>query len=236
MTVVEKPDYVWEAERDKYVAEADAARADARLKNAQALDTELESEKTRAQVEKVLREYGKEMCSDEHHCVYQFHGSVGESSVEKCINQLRIWMRQDQDAPLKRDITIWFNSPGGAVIDGMALFDYIQMVRRAGHHVTTGAIGYAASMGGILLQAGDHRVMTEESYIMLHEIAAGAMGKIGEIEDTVAFLEMIMKRVVKIFAERSGMSEARVKKGMTRKDWWIDSTQALKLGLVDQVI
>ena len=84
------------------------------------------------------------------------------------------------------------------MIDGMALFDYIQQVKAMGHHVTTGCMGYAASMAGILLQAGHRRVMGRESYVLIHEVAAGAAGKIGEIEDTVEFLKKIEDRVLDI--------------------------------------
>ena len=249
---VEKPPEIWaaearkiDAEIKKLEAEACAAKSESKLKQAEARkqiaeaeDAELEVKKTRRQVEKILYEYEKELCEDEHHHVYRFTGSVGEQSVGKCMDQLRIWMRQeDHLAPEdKSKIEIWFNSPGGGVIEGMALFDFIQMVRRSGHHVTTGTIGYAASMGGILLQAGDERIMGAEAYILIHEISAGAVGKMGEIEDQVKFMELIMKRVVNIFAERTSMSPQRIKSGMKRKDWWIDSTEALKLGLVDKVI
>jgi len=173
----------------------------------------------------------KELATDEKHHLYRFVGSVGESSVRTCINQLEQWHRLDRGC----EIEIEFFSPGGEVISGMALFDRILQLRRQGHHVATTAAGYAASMGGILLQAGDHRAMHRESYLLLHEISAFARGKLPEMEDEIEFMKMIEKRVLRIFSERSKLSAASIKTRWRRKDWWLDSDEALKFGFVDEV-
>jgi ATP-dependent protease ClpP protease subunit len=119
----------------------------------------------------------------------------------------------------------------------MALFDVLQELRGKGHHITTGTYGWAASMAGILLQAGDLRYCGTESYILIHEVSSFAMGKIGEIEDEVTFLNMMTARVINIFVKRSGgkLKESVLKKNWNRKDWYVDSTQALELGIVDEV-
>ena len=84
---------------------------------------------------------------------------------------------------------------------------------------------------------GDVRVMGRESYLMIHEISAGAGGKIGEINDAVKFYERVCERVVDIFVSRSGgkCSRAQFKKNWNRADWWIDSAEALRWGFVDAV-
>ena len=73
----------------------------------------------------------------------------------------------------------------------MDLFDYIQELRRDGHYVTTSARGMAASMAGILLQAGGHRVMGREAQVLIREVSSFAIRKVGEIEDEVTLLKSL---------------------------------------------
>ncbi|KKL73620.1 hypothetical protein LCGC14_2073140, partial [marine sediment metagenome] len=171
------------------------------------------------------------LAGNKFHRVYAFNDPVASSSVGSCISQLNIWTRTDP----KCDIEIIFNSPGGGVIDGMALYDYFQALRRAGHKLTTVTFGMAASMAGILLQAGDVRVIGAESYVLIHEISTMAVGKIGELEDVVEFTKKIQNRVLKILASRSHKPVGYFEKHWRRQDWWLDSSECLKLGIVDEV-
>ena len=172
-----------------------------------------------------------ELSSNEHHRVYLFSGAVSDASVKLCMVRLTQWHRLYPGQPIK----IVFTSGGGSVIDGMALFDYIQELRREGHLVTTATLGLAASMAGILLQAGDIRVMGKEAWLMIHEASFGAQGKTGEVEDTVEWIKKVQDRVLDIFAARSDMTKAQIKAKWLRKDWWISSDEALKLGLIDKI-
>jgi ATP-dependent Clp endopeptidase proteolytic subunit ClpP len=220
----------------KAEAEAEHALAQARLATAQALEAEAEAEITAHRLAKAREEERGRVQSDEHHRVYQFSTDVSSASAAACMSTLRRWHRLDPTC----DIEIVFNSPGGSVIAGMGLFDQIKRLSLRGggsHRVTTGICGYAASMAGILLQAGDHRWMGAESYLMIHEISAGTGGKIGEIKDDVKFYEAICARVVGIFVDRSGgkITKARFQKAWQRTDWWLLSDEALKLGFVDEV-
>jgi ATP-dependent Clp endopeptidase proteolytic subunit ClpP len=161
---------------------------------------------------------------------------VSASTVTACVRQLMLWDRLDPTC----DIDIIFNSPGGSVIHGMALFDQIVSLSKRGggkHKVTIGTMGLAASMAGILLQAGDHRWMGKQSYLMIHEISAGTGGKIGEMADDIKFYEAVCARVVDIFVERSGKKISRKDfvKNWERIDWWILSDEAKQLGFVDEV-
>lgn len=220
----------------KTLAEAEAAHADARLKTAQASEAELDLELARIKARKVHEDEAARVQSDEHHHVYQFVGPVSDASAAAAMATLNRWHRLDPTC----DIEILFYSPGGSVIAGMALFDRInQLSLRGGgtHRITTGITGWAASMAGILLQAGDHRWMGKESYLMIHEISAGTGGKIGEIKDDVKFYEAICARVVNIFVDRSGgkITKPRFIKSWQRQDWWLLSDEALKFGFVDEV-
>jgi ATP-dependent Clp endopeptidase proteolytic subunit ClpP len=223
------------AEADKAIAEAETARALSRLHIANAREAEAQAEKHEIELTAAREKELSRQHSDYHKRLYQFSGTVERASVNACMSQLREWDRLDPSC----DIEVIFNSPGGSVIDGMALFDLlVRLSLRGGgsHKVTIGAQGYAASMAGILLQAGDVRWIGAQSYLMIHEISAGASGKIGEITDAVKFYDAICARVVDIFVERSGkISKAKFIAGWLRTDWWLMSDAALKLGFVDEV-
>ncbi len=208
----------------KLNAEADHALAETKIAEAQAVAAEI----GQRDLERKEVDY---LAGNKFHKVYAFNDPVSSSSVGACISQLNIWTRTDPEC----NIEIIFNSPGGGVIDGMALYDYFQALRRAGHKLTTVTFGMAASMAGILLQAGDVRVIGAESYVLIHEISTGAIGKIGEIEDVVEFTKKIQKRVLAIFALRSKKPVSYFEKHWRRKDWWLDSDECVKLGIVDEV-
>ena len=205
--------------------------ADARKANAEAYAFELEGAVGDLQLAGAVRMEAERLASDKYHHVFNYVGVIDQNSVSICMSALTTWDRLDPNC----SIEIVFNSPGGSVMAGMALFDHIQEIRRAGHKVTTVSNGYAASMAGILLQAGDVRVIGKESYVLIHEISTGAVGKIGELEDVVEFVNKIQDRVLNIFADRSKKPAGYFKKRWTRKDWWLNSDECLEIGFVDKV-
>jgi ATP-dependent Clp endopeptidase proteolytic subunit ClpP len=157
--------------------------------------------------------------------------SLQPLSVKYAIDRVTEWFRDDPEAPIE----IVINSGGGSVFAGLALFDYLQMIRGAGCAVTTTAVGMAASMAGILLQAGSTRVMSEHAYLMIHEASTSTWGKISELRDEVELIDKLEERMLAILAERSTMSAKQIKAKCARRDWWIDSREALKLGFVDEI-
>src|ERR1035437_7057604 len=127
--------------------EAAKSKAEALKLAAETKEVDLRLIKARYDVEREEEKRKKELASDEHHHTYYFKGGVDLSSVDKCLDQLRIWNHTDDEPG---ELTIKFFSPGGSVMPGMALFDEISAMRQDGWHVTTMCRGYAASMGGIL--------------------------------------------------------------------------------------
>ena len=211
------------AETDKITTEALGGRALVRQAEAMALAAEISADT-------VKRENDYNNAGDAYHHVYQFTTEVTGSAVSACIDRLSRWSRMDPACAIE----VIFNSPGGAVIPGMALFDYLLSLR-ANHHLTTVALGHAASMAGILLQAGTERVMGKEAWLLIHEISFMAVGKIGDVEDTTDWAKRICERVVQIFADRSKLSAKQIESRWKRKDWWLSSDECLKLGFVDAV-
>jgi ATP-dependent Clp endopeptidase proteolytic subunit ClpP len=225
----------------KYKAEAEKFAAEARKANTEAAQSECALEDQQIDLRQKQRIETELLALDTYNFTYRFSSGVDDSTVKTCIDKLTFWHRTNATAPIE----IIFNSPGGSVFAGMDLFDYIQDLKVT-HDVTTTARGYAASMGGILLQAGTKRVMGKEAYILIHEVSTWAGGKVGEIEDEYNFLRKISERVVNIFADRAKqaganntathpITAAQVRKNWNRTDWWLDSTEALKLGIVDEV-
>ena len=209
-----------EAETRKLTAEAIAA----------------EAYQIRAQIAAEQAQFDQRVAhaSDSWNHVYNFVGAVDKNSVFECQYALSRWHRMDPAKPIE----IVFHSPGGSVFDGMALFDYIQHVRRGGVTINTSTRGMAASMGGILLQAGDYRTMGRESHILIHEIGSVVVGKLSAVKDEAAFMQRISDRVVDIFVERTGgkLSARTIKSKWKKTDWWISSDEALALNLVDEVV
>lgn len=172
-----------------------------------------------------------ELSKDDYHYVYRFTGSVDGSTVQACIDKLSTWHRTDPACPM----TLVLNSPGGAVVPGFALWDFLEEFKAAGHHLTTVARGYAASMAGILLQAGDIRVMGAQASLLIHEGSFGAGGSVAQVEDQVEWVKKLHERILDIFAARSKLSKPQLRRRWHRKDWWLTSDEALKYGFVDEV-
>lgn len=247
-------------ERDRYAAEAEKFRAEAKKLE---IEAKLAEQRQKAELlhaatlqrmvddEAYIRNLSRlqaertwqiEQSKDVYHHIYRFNSVVGESSVKNCMDNLLLWHRTEPGC----DIEIIFSSPGGSVIDGLVLFDFIGELRDHGHRVTTSTYGMAASMAGILLQAGDKRIMHKEAWLLIHEISFGTGGSMGTVEDTVEWLKGIQDRILDIFAARCAqakkngtatkpLTKGQLEKGWRRKDWWISSDNALTLGLVDEV-
>lgn len=200
----------------KLEAEASAYAAEARKSNLEADEIELR-----------LRGYRAHPLNNRS---YNFWGGVGAKSAAECVYQLGIWANQSNDP-----ISVIFNSPGGSVIDGLALYDYIKELQAGGVPVNTHSIGMAASMGGVLLQAGGVRTMGANAYLLIHEVSSGAGGKMTELEDEIEFLRRLQDRLVLILAERSTMTARQIKSRWKRKDWWLGAAEAMELGFIDEI-
>jgi ATP-dependent Clp protease protease subunit len=231
----------------KLKAEADAASALARRDQALAVTAEAEAAASAIGLARENYKRAKELVNDQHVRFYRFDDTVTAGTSSDCVDMIAQWARMakangEDDCHIK----IQFNSPGGSVIDGLALFDEIQHWRRRGIRFTTSTIGMAASMAGILLQAGDKRIMSSEAWVLIHKTSLIAAGDFDSVEDRVKWLDRIQNRILDIFAARAkeagenGTAEkpitrAQLARGWERKDWWLSSDEALKYGIVDEV-
>lgn len=191
-----------------------------------------ESEKAELEVARLRREVETTEANFYTARTYSFIGDVSENNVKYCLQTLGEWRRQPTGGP----INMVFNSPGGSVIQGLALYDYIRDMRASGIEVNTTSFGYAASMAGVLLQSGDRRYMTENSYMMIHEVSSGTYGKVAEMRDDIEFSERLWEKCLDILVERSNMTKRQLKNKVARKDWWLSAEEALKFGFVDEIV
>jgi ATP-dependent protease ClpP protease subunit len=207
-------------------------RAETRKLSAQAESEEIQAEIERRNLEDVK-------AHDSLNFVFRFDFGVDSKSVAACISRLNIWRRQNPG----QAITIIFTSPGGEVVAGMALFDYLTELRADGFHLTCVAHGIAASMAGILLQAGDRRVVGKESWVLIHQVQASAMGSWGDLQDRMKWLDKVQDRILDIFAKRSAATTGKsfatqrklFAKNWERTDWWLSSDECLALGVADEI-
>lgn len=211
--------------RDKWLlAEADFYTEKAREAKANADKAEIELSEFKALAE-------EQSSANTRNRILDFGAVVNKDSIAEVIDQVSKWVRQDPKEP----VTIRFNSPGGEVTMGLALYDYLRGVVADGTPVNTVCMGMAASMAGILLQAGSRRVVTPNSYFLIHEVQAGSRGSLEDVKNQTAFMERLNNRLVKILCERSNLKPNDVKKRIKTGDWVLDSDECKALGVADDI-
>jgi ATP-dependent Clp protease protease subunit len=176
------------------------------------------------------REASWKDADDREYGVFNLDTIVGSATV-KLAAELRQWARLNPGKP----ITLNIFSPGGSIFHGITLYDTLRSLSRKGHPVTTVALGYAASMGSLILLAGDVRIASGEALIMFHKLSAGTGGMLYEMEDDLAFYKRLNSRLASIVTSRTGITLEVLEKKWDRTDWWIDAKTAKKLGVVDQI-
>ena len=134
----------------------------------------------------------------------------------------------------KKDIQLYINTPGGVVTGGLAIYDTMQYVKCP---ISTVCVGMAASMGAVLLAAGQKgkRFALPNSQIMLHQPIGGATGQAVEIEITAKQIVKIKERLNQILAKHTGQPFDKVEKD-TDRDFYLSAHEARDYGLIDKVI
>jgi ATP-dependent Clp protease protease subunit len=139
----------------------------------------------------------------------------------------------DADDP-EREIYLYINSPGGGVYAGLAIFDTMNHLRAP---VSTYCVGMAASMGALLLAAGEkgRRSALPNSRIMLHQPSSGYQGTAADIEIAAKEVLGTRERLNRILAEETGQTLKKINADVDR-DRWMSAEEAVAYGLVDQVL
>ncbi len=148
------------------------------------------------------------------------------------IIQAQLLFLESTDA--RKDIQIYLNTPGGSVYAGLGIYDTMQYIRP---HVATICTGMAASMGAVLLCAGEKgkRTALPHSRILIHQPMGGAQGQASDIEITAREIQKLKKELYEIIASHSGQTYKKIWKDGDR-DYWMTSQEAKGYGMIDEVL
>lgn len=157
-------------------------------------------------------------------------GEVNDDSANLIVAQLLFLQAQDA----KKPVSMYINSPGGSVTAGLAIYDTMQFISCPVH---TYCIGQAASMGAVLLTAGEkgHRFALPNARIMIHQPWGGAEGKASDIEITCQEILRLKQKLNEILAAHSGQPMEQVVRD-TDRDHFMGAEEARAWGLLDQVL
>ncbi|MEO1240981.1 MAG: ATP-dependent Clp protease proteolytic subunit [Pseudomonadota bacterium] len=134
----------------------------------------------------------------------------------------------------KKEIAFYINSPGGSVSAGLAMYDTMRYIRPS---VSTMCVGMAASMGSLLLTAGDKdmRFSLPNSRIMVHQPSGGFQGQASDIERHAQDIIKLKRRMNEIYVEHTGQSYEIIEKTLDR-DHFMTPEEAVDFGLIDKVL
>lgn len=156
--------------------------------------------------------------------------AVDDDTANRLVAQLLVLSLDDPTS----DICLYINSPGGSVMAGLAIYDTMQLIP---NDVATVAVGFAASMGQILLCAGTpgKRYALPSAQVVMHEGSAGLGGAAADVEIQADNLRATLARMRGIIARHTGHTLDQVVRDVGR-DRWFDAEQAREYGFVDHVV
>ena len=162
--------------------------------------------------------------------IIMMSGPVDDAMANSVIAQLLFLDAQDPD----KDIYLYINSPGGSVTAGLAMFDTMRFINA---DVQTIVIGMAASMGSVLLAAGEKgkRWALPNAEVMIHQPLGGAQGQATEIEIAAKHILQTREKLNQILSEASGQPLEVIEKD-TDRDNFMTAQQALDYGLIDGIM
>ena len=133
----------------------------------------------------------------------------------------------------ERDINLYLNTPGGSVYAGLGIYDTMQFVKT---RVATICTGLAASMGAVLLVAGEKgmRAALPHSRVMIHQPLGGIQGQASDIEITAKEILKLKDELYQIISDKSGKSMEQIRQDADR-DHWMTAAEALEYGMIDRV-
>jgi len=157
-------------------------------------------------------------------------GPVTEITANLIVAQLLFLESENPD----KDIFFYINSPGGSVSAGLAVYDTMQFIKP---DVSTLCVGQAASMGALLLAAGDHgkRFALPNSRVMIHQPMGGFQGQATDIEIHAKEILYLRQRLNEILAKHTGKPIETISRD-TERDFFMGAQEAVKYGIVDKTL
>ncbi len=165
-----------------------------------------------------------------HHRIVLLGSEVDDASANRVSAQLLLLSAEDP----RTDISLYINSPGGAVYAGMAIYDTMRLIPNS---VSTLAMGFAASMGQFLLCVGTpgKRYSLPNARVMMHQPSGGIGGTTADIEIQAENLEFTKRTIERITAEHTGQTPETISRDGDR-DRWFTAEEAREYGMVDRVL
>jgi ATP-dependent Clp protease, protease subunit len=156
--------------------------------------------------------------------------AIDDAVANLIVAQLLYLQMEDPD----KDISLYINTPGGAVTSGLAIYDTIQFVKC---DVTTYCVGQASSMGSLLLACGTpkKRFSLPHSRIMIHQPWGGAQGAASDISIQAKEILRMRRKLNELLAEHTGQSFKKIEKDADR-DFFMSADEAVEYGLIDEVV
>ena len=157
-------------------------------------------------------------------------GAVDDKSAKDITNRLLYLEATDPG----KEITFYINSPGGVITSGMVIYDTMKMISSP---VNTVCMGMAASMGSILLSAGEKgkRLIYPHGEVMIHQPSGGGQGTSADLEIMAIQILKAKQLGAKILADNCGQSYEKVMEDFDR-DYWMDAKESITYGIVDGIV
>ena len=159
---------------------------------------------------------------------------LGTSINDQVANIIQAQLLFLESTDSSKDIQIYINSPGGGVYAGLGIYDTMQLIKP---DVATICTGMAASMGAVLLCAGEKgkRSGLTHSRVMIHQPVGGAHGQASDIEITAKEILSLKEELYNIISKHTGQDYKKVYADSDR-DYWMKSDKALKYGMIDEIL
>jgi len=157
-------------------------------------------------------------------------GGIGDEMATVIIAQLLFLEAENPE----KSISMYINSPGGTVSSGLAIYDTMQYIKPS---VSTMCVGQAASMGSLLLSAGEkgHRFALPNSRVMVHQPSGGFQGQATDIEIHAKEILDLKSRLNAIYSKHTGQSVKKISEILER-DKFLNPNEAKELGLIDEIV
>lgn len=160
-----------------------------------------------------------------------FLGTAITDDVANIITSQLLYLNSvDNETPIK----LFINSPGGSVIDGLAIYDTMNWINPS---VETYGIGMAASMGSVLLSSGEKgkRFALPHSRIMMHQVSSASQGPCADLEIAFKETKKYQEELYKILAQNTGKSVEQIAIDADR-DCWFTAKEGVEYGLIDEIL
>jgi ATP-dependent Clp protease protease subunit len=157
-------------------------------------------------------------------------GPINDDVANLIVAQLLFLQSEDP----KKEISLYINSPGGVITSGLAIVDTMRHIQPP---VSTVCVGMAASMGAVLLAAGEKgkRFALPNAEVMIHQPHGGAEGQAADIEITAKQILKLRERLNKILADSTGQPIKKIAQDVDR-DYFMTADEAKKYGIIDKVL